>query len=125
MLHPTLPCQVIAVAESAGPSGIEQALAAAQDQVADLQRQLADADGVRRGLEKELSRARKQLADEQSERNTLEEHMITRLEDMGDDVAQVGAGFPAHMLHAHGHTLLCVTLAVKQCAEHGTAPSQR
>lgn len=83
--------KVIALAQSAGPSGVEQALSAAQELVADLQRQLAEADSVRRGLEKELSRARKQLSDEQSERNTLEEHMITRLEDMGDDVAQVGA----------------------------------
>jgi regulator of replication initiation timing len=89
------PAQVIALAESAGPSGVEQALSASQEQVADLQRQLAEADSVRRGLEKELSRARKQLSDEQSERNTLEEHMITRLEDMGDDVAQVGA----HVIH--------------------------
>lgn len=77
------------MAESAGPSGVEQALAAAQEHAADLQRQLAEADGVRRGLEKDLSRLRKQLADEQSERNTLEEHMATRLEDTGDDVAQV------------------------------------
>jgi chromosome segregation ATPase len=85
------PAQVIALAESAGPSGVEQALLATQEQATDLQRQLAEADGVRRGLEKELARARKQLSDEQSERNTLEEHMITRLEDMGDEVAQVGA----------------------------------
>jgi len=77
------------MAESAGPSGVEQALAAAQEHAADLQRQQAEADGVRRGLEKDLSRLRKQLADEQSERNTLEEHMATRLEDTGDDVAQV------------------------------------
>lgn len=77
------------MAESAGPSGVELALTAAQEQVADLQRQLAEADSVRRGLEKDLSRTRKQLADEQCERSALEEHMVTRLEDMGDEVAQV------------------------------------
>lgn len=92
------------MAESAGPSGVELALTAAQEQVADLQRQLAEADSVRRGLEKELSRARKQLADEQCERSTLEEHMVTRLEDMGDDVAQVGGwGHTA----VDGDNLLC------------------
>jgi chromosome segregation ATPase len=90
------------MAESAGPSGVEQALSAAQDQVADLQRQLAEAEGVRRGLEKDLARARKQLADEQSDRNTLEEHIITRLEDSGDDVAQVGRAA------AHATNLLCL-----------------
>lgn len=84
--------QVIAMAESAGPSGIEQALAAAQDQVADLQRQLAEVETTRRGLEKQLGRARKQLADEQAERSTLEEHMINRLEELGDDGAQVSRG---------------------------------
>lgn len=81
--------QVIALAENAGPSGVEQALAAAQEHVADLQRQVAEANSVRRGLEKDLSRLRKQLADEQAERNTLEEHVASRLEDTGDDVAQV------------------------------------
>jgi DNA repair exonuclease SbcCD ATPase subunit len=80
------------MAENAGPSGIEQALAAAQDQVADLQRQLAEAETTRRGLEKQLGRARKQLADEQAERSTLEEHMVNRLEELGDDGAQVRRG---------------------------------
>lgn len=77
------------MAESAGPSGIEQALSATQEQAAELQRQLTEAEGLRRGLEVELGRVRKQLADEQSERHTLEEHIATRLEDTGDDVAQV------------------------------------
>jgi regulator of replication initiation timing len=81
---------VIALADSAGPSGLQEALAAAQAQLADLQRQLAEGEAVRRGLDAELNRLRRQLAEEQSERGALEEQLAQHLEESEDFMAQVG-----------------------------------
>jgi chromosome segregation ATPase len=87
--QPSPGCQVIALVERAGPSGVEEALAAATAQMAELQHSLAEAGAARRGLDKEAARLRRALADEQAERGALEERMLQRLDDMGDDVAQV------------------------------------
>ncbi|WIA29047.1 hypothetical protein OEZ86_011560 [Tetradesmus obliquus] len=80
--------QVIALADSAGPSGMQEALSAAQAQLAELQRQLAEGEAARRGLEAELARLRRQLAEEQSERGTLEEQLAQHLEESEDFMAQ-------------------------------------
>lgn len=79
---------MIALADSAGPSGMQEALSAAQAQLAELQRQLAEGEAARRGLEAELARLRRQLAEEQSERGTLEEQLAQHLEESEDFMAQ-------------------------------------
>eukprot|EP00775_Hariotina_reticulata_P010260 gene10260-10419_t len=82
--------QVIALADSArtGPVGLMEALSTAQEQVADLQKQLAEAEVLRRGLDKDVTGLKKQLAEEQAERTTLEDHLAQHMEDAGDDMAQ-------------------------------------
>jgi chromosome segregation ATPase len=90
------------MAERAGPSAAELFLAAAQEQAAEAQRSLAEGDAVRRGLEQEVSRLRRALAEEQAERGSLEERLLERLEDVGDDVAQVCAARRVQLVHMVG-----------------------
>jgi regulator of replication initiation timing len=71
---------------------MQEALAAAQAQLAELQKQLAEDEAVRRGLDAELARLRRQLAEEQSERGALEEQLVQHLEESEDFMAQVGPG---------------------------------
>lgn len=77
------------MAESVGPSGMQEALAAAQQQVADLQKQLAEAEAGRRRTDKGVERLSRQLAEEQAERAALEEQLAQKLEDTDDYMAQV------------------------------------
>jgi len=85
-------CQVIAIADNAraDPSGLVEALSTAQEQVANLQKQLAESEVMRRGLDRDILGLKRQLVEEQAERTTLEDHLAQYLEDAGDDMAQVG-----------------------------------
>jgi septal ring factor EnvC (AmiA/AmiB activator) len=91
---------------------MQEALAAAQAQLAELQKQLAEGEVVRRGLDAELARLRRQLAEEQSERGALEEQLAQHLEESEDFMAQVGYAMPAIVdtlyCHTQGMWLLCI-----------------
>lgn len=82
--------QVIAMVDSTTvSSSLQESLASSQEQVFELQKQLAEAHTVKKAVDKELGRLQKQLTDDQAERTALEKQLTLHFEDTADYTAQV------------------------------------